>query len=45
MQRSYRSLVVSRLGFLAIVVSILPVTALLLLYSPLFEGWRRAKAE
>jgi hypothetical protein len=45
MQRSYRSVVVSRLGFLAIVVSILPVTALLLLYSPLFEGWRRAKAE
>ncbi len=45
MQRSSRSLLVSRLIFLAIVVLILSVTALVVLYSPLFEGWRRAKAE
>lgn len=45
MQRSSLSLVVSRLSFFAIVVLIFPVMALVLLYSPLFEGWRRAKAE
>jgi len=45
MQRFGLSLVLARLGFLAIVILILPVTALIALYSPLFEGWRRAKAE
>ena len=45
MQRFGLRLVLARLGFLAIVVLILPVTALVVLYSPLFDGWRRAKAE
>jgi hypothetical protein len=45
MQRSPLPLIASRLSFLAIVVLIVPVTALVVLYSPLREGWRRAKAE
>jgi hypothetical protein len=42
MQRSPLPLIASRLSFLAIVVLIVPVTALVVLYSPLLEGWRRA---
>jgi AsmA family protein len=45
MQRSGLSRIIARLSFLALVILILPITALVVFYSPLLEGWRRAKAE
>jgi hypothetical protein len=45
MPRFGLSLILARLGFLAIVLLIVPVTALIVLYAPPFEAWRWAKAE
>lgn len=44
-QRSALSLVLARLGFIVLLLLLVPATALLLLFSPPFESWRRAKAE
>ena len=45
MPRSGLHLVLARLGFLALLLLALPITALAVVFTPPFEPWRRSKAE
>jgi lipopolysaccharide export LptBFGC system permease protein LptF len=45
MQRSGVSLLLARLGFIALVILAVPLTALAVLFAAPLEPWRRAKAE